>query len=91
MAGAQVLGRPNECVLPHPYLIAAARLPSPRAEHTGTGMLRASTGDERVVSSGQARSHMASWAVEREHHSPCKGKPKPHVKVRVSSEGVGGD
>ena len=87
MAGAQVRSCPDECVLPHPNFVTAARLPPPRAEHTGAGLFRASTRDESILSSSQARRHMAPWAAKRDHHSPCKRKPK--IEVRIV--GPGGD
>ena len=81
MVGTQILGSPNKSVLSHPYLIAAARLPPPGAIHTGTGVLRAPTGDELVVPSGQARRHMAPWTAKRGHHGPRGGKPKGEVRA----------
>ena len=87
MAGTQVLGSPNESVLSHPYLIAAARLPPPRTKHTGARMLRAPTGDERVVLSGQARCHMAPWTAKRDDHGPREAEPE----VEVRAVGAGGN
>ena len=64
-----------------PIHIAESRLPPPRAKHTGTGVLRAPTSDERVIPNGQASCDMAPWAAKRDHHSPCKRKPKIEVRA----------
>ena len=73
MAGTQVLGNPDEGVLPKPHFIAASdsRLPAPGAIHTRPEVLRAPGSDERVLLGRQYRRHMAPRLAE--HHNPAPG------------------